>query len=85
MSWIDERVSQLQNLMVRNRAVELGSEGLYEDLWNEIAGRTTEACDKGLRVGTKGNTYERIVWTSDPGIGKSSNRRELRISLRKDH
>jgi hypothetical protein len=85
MSWIDKRIQQRQKLMERNKAVADGAEGLFDDLWKEIAALTKEANDKGLPVGTDGSAYERVVWAAViPRLGQPTDRRELRINLHKD-
>ena len=86
MSWIDERVEQRRRLAERNKAVGEGAEVLYRDLWEEITAQTKEAQEKSVAVGTNnGSAHERIVWAPNvASLAQPMNRRELKISLRKE-
>lgn len=85
MSWIDERVEQRRRLAERNKAVGEGAEVLFNDLWEEITAQTKEAQEKSVAVGTSGSAHERIVWAPNvSSLAQPTNRRELKISLRKE-
>jgi hypothetical protein len=86
MTWIDERLEQLRRKTERDRAVFDGADRLFDELWAEVEGRVKEANSKGLRVGTNGFAYERIVWASviPPLEQPSAKRRELRINLHRE-
>ena len=85
MSWIDERVEQRRRLVERNKAVAEGAEVLFNDLWQEITAQAKEAQEKSVAVGTDGSAHERIVWAPNvASLAQPMNRRELKISLRKE-
>ena len=85
MSWIDERVQQRRRLAERNKAVAEAAEVLFNDLWQEITAQAKEAQEKSVAVGTDGSAHERIVWAPNvASLAQPMNRRELKISLRKE-
>ena len=85
MSWIDERVEQRRRLAERNKAVAEAAEVLFNDLWQEITAQAKEAQEKSVAVGTDGSAHERIVWAPNvASLAQPMNRRELKISLRKE-
>ncbi|SPE34140.1 hypothetical protein SBA2_860010 [Acidobacteriia bacterium SbA2] len=85
MSWIDERVQQRRRLAERNKAVAEAAEVLFNDLWVEITAQAKEAQEKSVAVGTDGSAHERIVWAPNvASLAQPMNRRELKISLRKE-
>jgi hypothetical protein len=85
MSWIDERVQQRRRLAERNKAVAEAAEVLFNDLWEEITAQAKEAQEKSVAVGTDGSAHERIVWAPNvASLAQPMNRRELKISLRKE-
>jgi len=86
MSWIDERVEQRRRLAERNKALAEGAEVLFNNLWEEITAQAKEAQEKSVAVGTSnGSAHERIVWAPNvSSLAQPTNRRELKISLRKE-
>ena len=86
MSWIDERVEQRRRLAERNKALAEGAEVLFNNLWEEITAQAKEAQEKSVAVGTtNGSVHERLVWAPNvSSLAQPTNRRELKISLRKE-
>ena len=85
MSWIDERVEQRRRLAERNKAVAEAAEVLFNELWEEITAQAKEAQEKSVAVGTDGSGHEKIVWAPNvSSLAQPTNRRELKISLRKE-
>ncbi|MGZ6311454.1 MAG: hypothetical protein ACXWOH_12535 [Bdellovibrionota bacterium] len=61
MSWIDDDLAKVKRVHERRTAILQHSRKLYDDLWEELTARLSEAREKGIGSDTNGSPSERVI------------------------